>query len=78
MLLGLLTCCWFLPPVWAAALLMIPMIADGVIQLKTAYESTNPRRLATGLLFGYGLAALFAISTAAALQLGCRIGQSFQ
>jgi len=78
MLLALLSCFWFLPPAWCAAALMVPMVADGFIQLKTAYESTNLRRLATGLLFGYGLMVLFAISTAAALRFGYRFGQSFQ
>lgn len=47
------------PSVPLAALLMIPLIIDGLVQLKTAYESTNPRRLITGILFGYGLASIF-------------------
>lgn len=36
-------------------LLMIPMILDGFVQLLTSYESTNLRRLLTGLLFGFAL-----------------------
>lgn len=45
-----------------AALLMIPMIVDGTVQALTSYTSTNGRRLLTGLLFGYGLSALFLFS----------------
>ena len=78
MVCGLLACFFRLPPVWAAVLMMLPMVADGVIQLKTAYESTNPRRLVTGFLFGCGLMALIAISTAEALQFGYRLGQSLR
>ncbi len=33
-------------------LLMIPMIADGFLQLLTSYESKNGRRFVTGFLFG--------------------------
>lgn len=73
-LCGLLSCFWYMPPVWAAVVLMVPMVADGVIQLTTAYESTNPRRLVTGILFGYSLAALFAVSTAAAFRFGWQLG----
>ncbi len=34
---------------------MLPMIADGLIQGFTRYESTNWRRLVTGILFGFGV-----------------------
>ena len=46
------------------------MIIDGFLQLKTAYESTNLRRVITGFLFGFGLLALFFISAAAAFRFG--------
>lgn len=39
--------------------LMIPMVIDGFIQLKTSYESNNIKRLITGSLFGYGFCNLF-------------------
>lgn len=72
-ILALFASCWFaLPPVWASVLLMLPMIADGGIQMATAYESTNPRRVVTGFLFGYALAALFVRSAIAAFLLGYR------
>ncbi len=32
----------------------IPMVLDGVIQLKTKYVSNNYKRFITGVLFGYG------------------------
>ena len=59
--------------VWAA-LLMVPLVADGVIQLCTAYESRNRRRLWTGILFGYALTDLFLLSTQWALQWGYSVG----
>lgn len=36
-------------------LFMAPMVADGLFQLLTPYESGNYRRLVTGLLFGIAL-----------------------
>lgn len=65
------------PPVWAAALLLIPMVADGTIQARTSYESTNPKRFITGLLFGYGLTTLFLLSLSAAFFFGVRLGQEW-
>ena len=78
MILGIFLCFFRCPPVWLTLVLMVPMVTDGVIQLKTPYESTNPRRFATGLLFGYGLMALFIIFSIATFQLGYRIGLSMQ
>ncbi len=52
---GLLLWAFWLPPLWLTLVLMAPMVIDGMVQLKTAYESTNLRRLVTGLLFGWGL-----------------------
>lgn len=62
------------PPVWVLALLLLPLVADGCIQRTTAYESTNGRRLVTGILFGYGIMMLFLLSTAATLRMGYRVG----
>jgi len=33
----------------------IPLIVDGSIQQFTSYESTNIRRVCTGVLYGYGV-----------------------
>ncbi len=62
-------------PVWSAALLL-PLAADGVIQLRTAYESRNRRRLWTGLLFGYGLANLLFLSAAWVFRQGYAFGKT--
>ncbi len=40
-------------------LLMAPMVADGLLQLLTPYESGNYRRLVTGILFGIALIFFF-------------------
>ena len=52
---------------------MAPMVLDGVIQMKTAYESRNGRRLWTGLLFGYGLMTFVWISCRWSFWLGYRL-----
>lgn len=58
----------------AALLLLLPLVADGTIQALTAYESRNPRRFWTGLLFGYGLADLLFLSGAAVFRWGLETG----
>lgn len=63
------------PSVAMSAVLLLPLVADGFLQLKTVYESTNLRRVITGFLFGYGLMALFMISTIAAFQFGYNLVQ---
>ena len=75
MIIGLIACFFWRPEVWMTLVMITPMIADGFIQLKTSYESTNPRRFVTGLLFGYGLMALFIISILATYKLGYQFAQ---
>lgn len=53
-LCGAVTCCFVRPPLWAGLLMMVPMVVDGSVQRLTSYESTNPRRLTTGMLCGFG------------------------
>lgn len=55
---------------WIFAVLMLPMILDGGVQLVTSYESTNSRRFITGMLFGYALMRLFMVSTIWAFRFG--------
>lgn len=55
-------------------ILLLPLITDGFIQLCTSYESTNLRRLWTGILFGYGLANLLFLSVTAVSHLGYAAG----
>ncbi|MBM6723279.1 DUF2085 domain-containing protein [Pseudoflavonifractor phocaeensis] len=47
----ILACC----PISVCTFLIIPLVADGFRQQFTDYESTNIRRLVTGLFFGFGL-----------------------
>ena len=75
-ILSLLTFSLGHPPLPAIILMLFPMILDGGIQLLTSYESGNIRRLLTGGLFGYALAALFFISTAAVFQFGLELGHN--
>ncbi|MBL6733974.1 MAG: DUF2085 domain-containing protein [Candidatus Poseidonia sp.] len=46
--------------VWlgVGTLLCLPLIADGFLQLLTSYESTNLKRVLTGVPFGFGLGIL--------------------
>jgi uncharacterized membrane protein len=42
----------FQPPLAAILILPIPLIIDGALQIWTHYESTNSKRLITGIAFG--------------------------
>lgn len=53
---------------------MIPMVADGLIQLLTSYESNNMRRLMTGILFGYGLIMVWLQTSKLAFRFGEQMG----
>lgn len=70
MLISLVCCFFFFPPVWLGLLLMVPMVIDGFVQLKTSYESTNLRRFVTGSLFGYAFWALLMLSFVATFNFG--------
>ena len=76
-LLGLVCCFFFRPPVWVTLVLMAPMVADGLFQLATPYESGNFRRVITGFLFGFGLWMLFTISVTAVFRLGVQLGNQW-
>ena len=56
------------------ALLLVPMLIDGGVQAATRYESTNLRRLVTGVCFGYGIVCLFLLSTGYAFRFGVSLG----
>ena len=69
---------WFyLPPLWLVVAMMAPMVADGLIQLKTRYESTNLRRLLTGIPFGYSLVAVFVLFTRGLYRFGFWLGTRY-
>lgn len=63
-----------IPPAAVAAVLLLPLVADGFLQLCTSYESGNLRRLITGILFGYGLTVLLAASLGWAYRWGFHFG----
>lgn len=48
----------YMPLKWCF-LMMIPLIVDGTIQLKTSWESNNILRLITGIIFGIAIGFLF-------------------
>ena len=67
------------PSIILCIVLMIPLIADGLIQRLTPYESGNIRRLISGILFGYALVSLFIIKPGVFFfNYGYSIGQSFK
>jgi len=70
---ALLSCFFFVPPIYISLLLMVPMLADGFIQLTTSYESNNIKRLITGLLFGYGLFMIFASTSLIVFKYGIQL-----
>lgn len=66
---------WFIrPPYWLMAVIMLPMIADGLIQGSTKYESTNWRRLITGILFGFGITMIILMFWIAVFKYGLSVG----
>ncbi len=66
------------PPVPVLFALALPMVLDGVIQLKTSYESTNLRRFWTGFLFGYSVLTLFVLSHIATFRFGRSLGRQLK
>lgn len=64
---------WHPPLLWGLFLLL-PATVDGVVQLKTPYESRNRRRLWTGFLGGYGGMLLLICSFVLTYRLGMRAG----
>ncbi|MBR6472963.1 MAG: DUF2085 domain-containing protein [Firmicutes bacterium] len=66
---------WFMkPPYWLMGIMMLPMIADGLFQGLTKYESTNWRRLVTGFMFGFGIAMILMMFAIAVFKYGFTIG----
>lgn len=57
---GMITIWLFVFPPLLSLFLILLMIVDGYIQLKTRYESTNVRRFITGFLFGVATVSLLA------------------
>ena len=78
MIAGMILCFFWRPPVWLTLVFMVPMVTDGLIQLKTAYESTNPRRFVTGVLFGWALTAFALVTLGMAYRYGYQMGQQLR
>jgi len=62
--------------VYYALLLCVPLIIDGVIQFLTSYESTNLRRLFTGILTGAGIIYILLFIGSQTVRFGTWIVQS--
>ena len=74
-ILAALSAIWFFrPPYWVMAVIMLPMIADGLIQGLTRYESTNWRRLITGILFGFGITMIALMFCIFVFKMGVLVG----
>ena len=70
---------WFWKPsVIASLAMMLPLILDGSIQRLTKYESTNIKRLITGILFGIGLTSIFVQTTMMAFSFGIEYGKTLK
>ena len=74
MILGLATMWAWIPRLWLLILIMLPLIADGTIQKRTRYESTNSRRLLSGVLYGYALTGAVWLYLRSGYRQGMRIG----
>lgn len=71
---ALITVWFWTPPVWLAGILILPTVADGLIQQVSAYESRNRRRLWTGALAGWGGMTLLLLSLTAVYRWGMQVG----
>ena len=69
-IISMFSCLFFRLSILGSVFLLMPMIIDGIVQLKTSYESNNRRRFITGFLFGYGLYMLFIITSIMTFQFG--------
>lgn len=65
---------FFRPTVPVLLILLLPATVDGMIQRFTRYESTNLRRVWTGLLLGYGLMSLLLIPIVGGFRWGYDFG----
>ena len=66
------------PDAICSLVLLLPLVADGMLQLCTRYESGKFRRLVTGILFGYALANLLLLSSVAAFRRGFEAGLAWR
>jgi len=55
--------------------MMLPLVADGFVQLLTKYESTNIRRLITGIVFGIGFSSFIVQTHCIVYNYGVEFGE---
>ena len=78
-ILAALIAVWFLrPSYWLMAVMMVPLAADGLIQGLTKYESTNLRRLITGILFGFGITMIVIMFLISVFKMGVLVGSGLR
>ena len=58
----------FFPPLWIALIALLPMLVDWSVQEWLERESTNARRLVTGLLGGWGFCSVFLLALGALVE----------
>ena len=75
MLLAPMLFVFWVPNVPFLILLMLPLIIDGSLQMKTKYVSTNRRRCCSGVLFGYAIVSLFILFLSSGFNTGVIIGE---
>ena len=51
---GIAASCFHMTSFWSLVG-SLPLMVDGMVQKYTSYESTNIRRLVTGILYGFGM-----------------------
>ena len=78
MIVSAFSCFFFRFSLLWVIFIMLPMIADGAVQMFTSYESNNRRRFVTGFLFGFGLVMMFAIHTLYLYEIGLKIGRDIR
>ena len=73
---SLFSCFFFRLSIKISIIIMLPMIIDGFVQLKTTYESNNFKRFVTGFLFGYALFMVFIVTTIMAFKFGVSLSKN--
>ena len=76
--LAVLTILFFRLEIKYCFILMIPLIIDGTVQRFSKYESTNLRRLITGILFGYGAVCIVLRSFVIVYRSGFKFGMDIK
>ncbi len=76
-IIAIISCFFYRVPLYVAIILWVPLIIDGTVQMYTKYESTNTKRMITGLLFGYGITMFFVITWIMAFEYGRELAAQY-